>query len=236
MPVTRLLRGPTSAAAGCQAVVCVGLALEAEIVAERFRAEIGGSDLTDVPFVLGRAIGTDCRAIVSFGLAGGLSPQLRAGDIVIASSIVGQNGNFATDDVWSGWLLTAIPTAFYAPIAGVDLAVVASAQRLEIGGRMGALAVDMESHLVGQFAARHLMRFVTVRVVIDTVNRCIPETALACLSSNGETRRSKLGRLLLARPTDTLDVVRLWADWLSARQALAHACEILSASVREIGL
>jgi adenosylhomocysteine nucleosidase len=236
MPVTRLLRGPLSAAEGCQAVICVGLGLEAEIVAKRFTQEIGGADLAEGRAVLDRVADAGCRAIVSFGLAGGLSPELRAGDIVIASSVVGHNGEFATDDVWSGWLLTAIPTAFYARIAGVDLAVASSAQRLELSGRVGALAVDMESHLIGQIAARHLMRFVAVRVVVDAVNRNIPETALTCLSRTGEARRSELGRRLAARPRDTLDILRLWADWLSARRALANACEILSASVGQIGL
>jgi hypothetical protein len=156
---------------------------------------------------------------------------LRPGDVVIASNVLGRNGNFSTDDGWTAWLLGAIPQALYAPIAGVDSAIAAKAQRRELGRRSGALAVDMESHIIGEFAAKHTMRFVAIRVVIDTVDRRIPQAALACVSSNGETRMAALGRLLVERPADTLDVLRLWADWLSARRALINCCEILSASV-----
>ncbi|MBU6462569.1 MAG: hypothetical protein KGL35_06310 [Bradyrhizobium sp.] len=223
------------AAESRQAIVCVGLALEAKIAARQFRRERGALNLTDFSGE-GCAAVSDCRAIVSFGLAGGLSPELRAGDIVIASCVVGRNGSFATDDVWSERLLTAIPTAFYAPILGVESPLGVSAERRELGVRAGALAVDMESHIVGQVASRNLMRFVAVRVVIDTVERDIPQAAVACLSNNGETRMSRLGCLLLERPTDTLDVLRLCANWLLAREALVNCCEVLSASVRQIGL
>jgi hypothetical protein len=233
--VTILLRGPTTSVESCQAIVCVGLALEAKIAAKQFRAELGALNLTDFSGG-GCAAVSDCRAIVSFGLAGGLSPGLRAGDIVVASCVVGHNGRFATDDVWSGRLLTAMPTAFYAPIIGVESPSGIRAERRELGVRAGALAVDMESHIVGQVASRNLMRFVAVRVVIDTIDRNIPQAAMACLSDNGETRMSKLGGLLLARPTDTPDVLRLCANWLLAREALVNCCQVLSASVCQIGL
>lgn len=232
MPITRLLKGPQTAAEDRQAIVCVGLALEAKIVTAQFRSEVGCSEFAALSEA-GRAAVAGCRAIVSFGLAGGLSPRLRPGDVVIASNVVAHDRNFPTDDAWSGWLLRAIPQALYAPIAGVDSAISAKAPRRELGLRSGALAVDMESHIIGQFAARHAMRFVAVRVVIDTVERRLPRAALACVASNGETRIAALCRLLAARPGDALDILRLWTDWLPARRALVDCCEVLSASVGE---
>jgi adenosylhomocysteine nucleosidase len=231
MPVTRLLKGPERAAEHRQAIICVGLALEAEIIMSQFWAEIAGSNCAELSEIARLASGVGCRSIVSFGLAGGLSPELRSGDVVIASGIVGRNGSFATDDAWSGWLLSAIPTARYAPIAGVDSVIAARPKRRELGIRSGALVADMESHIIGQFAAKHQMRFVAVRVVIESIHRKIPRAALACVSASGETRRSTLGRALLGRPAETLDVLRLWADWMTARKALVNCCEILSASI-----
>ncbi|WP_024508621.1 hypothetical protein [Bradyrhizobium sp. ARR65] len=237
MPVTRLLKGPgDNAAENGQAIICVGLALEAEILISEFPGEIGGGQPADLGTVLDGATAASCKGVVSFGLAGGLSPELGSGDVVIASGVVGRNGSFSTDDAWSGWLLSAIPRALYAPIAGVDAAIVPRTQRRELGMRSGALAVDMESHLVAQFATRHGMRFVAVRVVIDSMHRKIPRAALACLSSTGEARMSALGRCLLKRPADTLDVMRLCMDWLPARKALVNCCDILSASVYRMGL
>jgi hypothetical protein len=234
MPVTKLLMSPETAPQHQRAVICVSLALEAEIVGRQFGAEIDKSNLADLSEIASWAAVAGCRSLVSFGLAGGLAPDLHAGDVVIASGIVGVDGHFPTDANWSGWLLTAIPTAVYAPIAGVDSAITARAQRRELGLRSGALVVDMESHLIGRLAAKHMMRFVAIRVVIDAVDRNVPGAALACVSASGETRMSTLGRLLLKRPADTLDVLRLWADWLPARRALVKCCDVLSASVGQI--
>src|SRR4051812_47691437 len=38
-----------------------------------------------------------CRAVVSFGIAGGLDPALAPGDIVIATGIVSDSGRIAAD-------------------------------------------------------------------------------------------------------------------------------------------
>lgn len=236
MPVTKLLQGPKADTQTGQALVCVALALEADIVTREFAADIGGSTVTDLADSIGQAAVAGCRGIVSFGLAGGLCPRRRAGDVIVASEIVGRTRSFATDDAWSGWLLSQMPGALYAPLAGVDFAITARKQRSELGLHSGAVAVDMESHMIAGLAAAHMLRFIAIRVVIDTLHHDIPEAALACISSGGETNARRLARLLLGRPQDTLGVLRLWGDWSPARKALVNCCETLSASVREIGL
>ena len=63
------------------------------------------------------------RGIISFGVAGGLAPGLRAGDWVVASSVIEAQGPIATDGGWSRRLLDAIGDAHHAPILGVDTPV-----------------------------------------------------------------------------------------------------------------
>lgn len=234
MPVARLLKGPVSASQNCQAIVCVGLALEARIIIGEFSADIGSVELANLTEALDWASAASCGGIVSFGLAGSLAADLRSGDIVVASGVIGRNGSFATDDAWSGSLLSAIPRSLYAPIAGVDVAVAVTPERRELASRSGALVVDMESHIIAQFAANRGLRFVAVRVVIDAMHRRIPKAALDCISHDGETRMPALGRSLLERPSDTLDVLRLCSDWQPARRALLDCSGILSASVGQI--
>ena len=217
-------------------MICAALAVEATLVARYFEQEAWGPGFADLSEFIARAAIDGCRGIVSYGVAGGLSPDLRSGDIVVGSEIVGTSGSGPTDDVWSAWLLSAIPTAMYGPIAGIDFPISERASRNELRLRSGALAVDMESHLIARLAVANSMRFVALRVVIDAAGRNIPPTALACISSNGETSRWRLGRLLLGRPSDTLDVVRLSADWWLARKALLCCSEALGASVRAIEL
>ena len=236
MPITTLHRGPRTAAQAGRAMICAALAVEAELVARQFEKEAWGPGLADLSEFIERAVAEGCRGIVSYGLAGGLCPNLRSGDIVVGSEIVGPNGSIPTDDVWSAWLLSAIPTAVYGPIVGIDVPISASASRSELRFRSGALAVDMESHLIARLAAANGIRFVALRVVIDAAGRNVPPTAIACVSSDGETSRWRLSRLLLGRPSDTLDVIRLSADWWIARKALLHCSEVLGVSVHAIEL
>ncbi len=236
MPVTRLLRGPRTTAPTNWAIVCAALALEAEIAERQFEREAWESGAAGLSEFIGRAAVDGCRGIVSYGLAGGLSPNLRSGDIVIGSEIVEQNASIETDDLWSAWLLSAIPTAVYGPIAGIDTPILASALRGELGLRSGALAADMESHVIARLAAAHGLRFVALRVVIDAAGCNVPQVALACVSSSGETSRWGLGRLLLGRPSDTLDVIKLCADWRPARRALLHCSDALLASMHAVEL
>jgi hypothetical protein len=98
------------------------------------------------------------------------------------------------------------------------------------------MVADMESHIIARLAAANSMRFVALRVVIDAAGRNIPPSALACVSSEGEISRRRLSRLLLRRPSDTLDVIRLSADWRLARKALLRCCDALGSSVHGIDL
>jgi L-asparaginase II len=89
----------------------------------------------------------------------------------------------------------------------------------------------MESHIIARLAAASALRFVAVRVVIDAAGRNVPPTALACVSNDGETSRWRLSRLLLERPSDAVDVLKLGADWWLARRALLKCCDVLGASL-----
>jgi hypothetical protein len=236
MPITRLHRGPRTAAQAGQAIICAALAIEAETVGQQFEKASWQPGIADLQDFIARAASDGCRGIVSYGLAGGLCPDLRSGDVMIASAVIAPNGTIRTDDVWSAWLLTAIPTAVYGPILGIDVPVAAGASRGELRARSGALAVDTESHLIARLATANAMRFVVLRVVIDAAGRNVPPTALACVSGDGATSRWRLSRLLLGRPSDTLDVIKLSADWWMARKALLNCAEVLGDSVRAIEL
>ncbi|WP_407150600.1 hypothetical protein [Bradyrhizobium sp. ORS 86] len=236
MAITRVHRSPRTVAEAGQAIVCAGLAIEAEMVGRHFKKEAWGPGSADLSEFIEHAAADGCRGIVSYGVAGALSPDLRSGEIVVGSEIIASTGSIMTDDVWSAWLLSAIPTAVYGPIVGIDVPILACASRSELQRQTGALIADMESHLIARLAAANSMRFVALRVVIDAAGRNVPPTALACLSSDGETSRWQLSCSLLGRPSDTLDVIKLSADWWLARKALRDCSEVLGSSVRAIQL
>src|SRR3954451_481712 len=77
-------------------IVVVGLAFEARIAAGPGIQVICSGDGQDLWGAVTRAITPDCRGLVSFGVAGGLDPNLKPGACVVASAIVSGNTRMPT--------------------------------------------------------------------------------------------------------------------------------------------
>jgi 4-hydroxy-3-methylbut-2-enyl diphosphate reductase len=108
-------------------------------------------------------------ACCSAGVAGGLAPGLRAGDVVVAEEITSRHGRIALPD--------ASRIAEQLSRAGLDVRVgrlactdrvVHSAGRADLAADR-ALAVDMESWTLADLAGTR--PFAAVRVVLDTADR-----------------------------------------------------------------
>jgi adenosylhomocysteine nucleosidase len=208
-------------------VAFVGMSFEARIAegpGVRVVCRQAGSDIAGP---LNDAVRRGCRSIVSFGVAGGLSPKLRAGDWIIASSIVDAETRHETDAEWSRRLRNAVPRARFAPVAGTDVPVSHPSAKREWHARTGAAAVDMESHLVARIAAEHGLPFAAVRVVVDPAHRTVPQAALAGMRSDGATDASAVLRALVAAPSQTLCLMRVAVDAFLARLALQRGRRML---------
>jgi 4-hydroxy-3-methylbut-2-enyl diphosphate reductase len=108
--------------------------------------------------------------VISVGLAGGLTPGLTSGTVVIPAQTAREDGTLIEcDPAWSAALATAsrrlgFPTVTL-PLLSAD-AVVTGSNRARWAAR-GFAAVDMETALLAGMAAR----VAAVRVVIDTPSR-----------------------------------------------------------------
>ena len=114
-----------------------------------------------------RAAAHPARAVAVAGLCGALDAGLRAGDVVVATEIIGSEGRTACGG--TGPLLSALRRAGLRAIAGPIAStghVVSGAERLELARSTGAIAVDMESAWLARAAAGR--PFAVVRVVVDT--------------------------------------------------------------------
>src|SRR5947199_10153673 len=85
--------------------------------------------------------------IISFGIAGGLAPQLAAGDWVVGSSVRTRDGRFPTDRGWAQALLQALPGAVHAEIVGSDAPIAEPEEKRRLHLQTGAVAADTESHV-----------------------------------------------------------------------------------------
>jgi adenosylhomocysteine nucleosidase len=210
--------------------VIVGLAFEARIARAAPTARIFCGRGPEITGALSAALGPECSGIISFGVAGGLDPALRPGAQVIASAVVRDGASIPTDEGWSRSLLRAHPGATHAPIASVEQAVTDPADKSRLFETTGAAAVDMESHIAADLAAKHGLPLAVLRVVADPATRHVPHSAMLGMRPDGRTDGLAVLRSLMRRPSEIAGMIRIARDAWVARMALERSPQYLARS------
>jgi hopanoid-associated phosphorylase len=163
------------------------------------------------------------RLAISFGLAGGLDPTLKAGDIVIADAIRTPDSHWTTAANMTRRLAAAIPGAIIGGIAGVDQALIDPAAKRLCRQQTGAIAVDMESQVIARACAAVGLPCIVLRAISDAANRSLPELATVALDADGKLATSAILRSLLRAPSQILGLPRLARDSTRAFASLKRA-------------
>jgi hypothetical protein len=106
--------------------------------------------------------------LVLLGWAGGLSPNLQAGDVVIASSALDTGGS----------VQPCCPIPISGAIAGPLLTVptpARSPKEKKALHNSGAIAVEMEAYPLASWARAKGLPFIHTRVVLDTASESLPD-------------------------------------------------------------
>ena len=204
-----------------------GLAFEARIAADWCTHAICSGDGHILADSLASAIAGDCCGLMSFGVAGGLSPDLPAGTCVVGSTIVSETIELNTDRNWSQALLQLIPDAIYGAIAGVPAIVVHPEVKHSLHMSTRALAVDNESHVVASVSAARGLPMAAVRVIMDPATRRLPDVALASVRANGTIDLAALIRAMVRQPGELPMLLRTALDALIGFAALLRCRQLL---------
>lgn len=205
---------------GGQVIVIAGLAFEARIAAGSGLRVICSGDGKDLAAKISRAITRDCRGLISFGVSGGLAPELEPGACVIGSSIISSTGTHATDRLWSKRLVDILPNTVFGPLMGVPEPVADPTAKRALYVKTGAVAVDMESHIVAGVAAARGLPMIAIRVITDPAKRAIPKTAIAAMRHDGTVDVMAMMRSLIKTPSDLAGLFRVAMDARAARSTL----------------
>lgn len=172
-------------------LVVTGLARESQIAAgpgvsrivcsgsdpERLRSELSGIDDSRL------------RAVLSFGIAGGLDPALRPGDVVVASAVIAESGVWKVQPKIQATITAQVRrhgvTATNGFVVGVEEPIIVPASKKALRRETQAIAVDMESHVGAAYAASRGLPFAAIRVISDPAERALPALAKTALKPDG---------------------------------------------------
>jgi len=178
-----------------------------------------------------------CGALLSFGIAGALSPDLRVGDIVVSSGVV--NGNKATYSSAENWrlrVLDALPKAQERTreglIYGADTAISSPAGKSQLYAHTGALCVDMESHRLAMVAAETSIPFLAIRVISDDARRALPSSALGVIGKDGRPVITRVLRGLVRHPGQLPSLIALSRDMETALSQLRRVSGLIGPRFR----
>ncbi len=176
------------------------------------------------------AIGAGAEALVSWGLAGGLEPELAPGAVVVPERVVTEDGqSLPADRVWQRALIAALEPDF--PVHGgvllsADHVIASPREKARAALATGTVAVDLESAALAGVAAEHGVPFAAVRVVADGVADALPPRIESWVAESGEQRYAAVLRSAL-RPASWSALIMLARRYRVARGVLEAIAEQL---------
>lgn len=154
--------------------------------------------------------------VVSAGVCGALAPELTCGQLVVPAAVIAADGaRHQTDPppglVRAGALLT------------VAELVDTPAAKSRLWMTTGALAVDMESAIIIEWARARGTPVAVVRGVADTAHQAIPADLAELVGASGRIGAGRALRVALGRPRAVADALALGRGTAAALKTVAAA-------------
>jgi hopanoid-associated phosphorylase len=206
-------------------LIVTGLVQEARIAAGPGLTVIcSSSDPQQLRAIMADFDSSSIRGVISFGVAGGLDPSLKSGDIVIATEVVAGERRWSSEVALSDELLRSAglgrQRVVRGGLVGVEKVIAARASKAALRSETGAAAVDMESHIAADYAAAARLPFAALRVISDPASRSLPQIVSTAIKPNGDIDLRKVLRGVARHPTSIRSLVSTGIDFNRALRSL----------------
>lgn len=165
------------------------------------------------------AAASGAAGILSYGMTGALADGLVIGDWIVGDRLSGAI-EVECDPDWAASLVDRLPGArlggFFADGRMID----SVAEKLALGVRHDALAVDMESHVAAAVAVERKLPFAIVRCISDGARHMLPHAITVSMRPDGGVDAKAMLRSLAARPGQAADIARTTAGFGKAIREL----------------
>jgi adenosylhomocysteine nucleosidase len=206
-------------------LIITGLAQEARIAAGPGMIVVCcSSDPNQLRSLLATLDSTTFRGVISFGLAGGLDPALKSGDVVVATEVLAGDTRWLAGSALNEEMIASVALGrrrvVRGGLAGVEQIVAGMSCKAALRSETGAAAVDMESHIAAAYAAEASLPFAALRVISDPASRALPTLALSAIKPNGDIDLRKVLRGVARNPTTLRALVSTGIDFNRALRSL----------------
>jgi hopanoid-associated phosphorylase len=206
-------------------LIITGLAQEARIAAGPGMIVVcSSSDPNQLRSLLATLDSTTFRGVISFGLAGGLDPALKSGDLVVATEVLAGDTRWLAGSALDEEMIASVALGrrrvVRGGLAGVEQIVAGMSCKAALRSETGAAAVDMESHIAAAYATEAGLPFAALRVISDPAGRALPALALSAIKPNGDIDLRKVLRGVARNPTTLRALVSTGIDFNRALRSL----------------
>jgi hopanoid-associated phosphorylase len=214
-----------------------GLAAEARIARQAGLVAAAGAGTSEgTESAIRSLIEQGVPGLVSFGIAGGLAPNLASGTLIAPAAVRGLDDEAHWVDVeWHARLTRAAHAAgiplVVGGILGAERIVASVSEKARLHDATRAIAVDLESHRVARAAERARVPFLVFRVIADAAGRNLPPAALVPLTKSGHPSVRVLGAVV-AKPGQISALLTLARETRAALDALRRGAVALGAALR----
>jgi adenosylhomocysteine nucleosidase len=207
-------------------IAVTGMQREAKLVRGRCGVIAAGSDNSTLASKIEAAIDRGARAILSFGICGALSPELAVGVVVVGTDVMCQSERWRADETWTNTLANTYGAAS-GSVAGSDVVLLTEELKAVLHQQTGAIAADMESHIVARVASGRGVPFTVLRAISDAAHHTLPPAAAFALNKEGRIDYSAVMLSLLDDPSQFGALIRTARDTNRAMNALLRCLERL---------
>ena len=206
-------------------LIVTGLAQEARIAAGPGMTVIcGSSDPDQLRALLATVDPATIRGVISFGVAGGLCPTLKSGDVVVATEVMAGDARWMAGLAFHEDVIANVALGgrriVRGRLAGAEQVLAASHVKAALHSETGAAAVDMESHIAAAYAAKAGLPFAALRVISDPASRALPSLAMSAIKPNGDIDLRKVLRGIARNPMTLSALVSTGIDFNRALRSL----------------
>jgi len=194
-------------------LIVTGLAQEARIAAGPGMTVIcSSSDPQQLRALLTVFDPLTIRGVISFGVAGGLDPALKSGDVVMATEVLAGDTRWLAGLALNEGMIAGMGLGrrrvVRGRLAGVEQVVAARAVKAALHSETGAAAVE-----VG-------LPFGALRVISDPASRALPAVVMAAIKPNGDIDLRKILRGVARNPLTLRSLVSTGIDFNRALRSL----------------